>query len=69
MKKPSELRVLTLEELRQEEINLRKELFNLRVQKVTGEISNPIRLRQVKRGIARVLTIQSEKLRNANKRE
>lgn len=63
MKKPSELRTLTFEELKQKEIDLRKELFNLRFQKVTGEIENPMRIRKVKRGIARVLTITSEKLR------
>ncbi len=63
MKKPSELRTLTFEELKQKEIDLRKELFNLRFQKVTGEIENPMRIRDVKRGIARVLTITSEKLR------
>ncbi len=61
MKKPSELRSLTLEELRQEETNLRKELFNLRFQKVTGEIENPMRLGQVRKGIARVLTVMTEK--------
>jgi large subunit ribosomal protein L29 len=61
MKKPSEFRELTLEELREEERRLRKELFNLRFQKVTGEIENPMRIRQVKREIARVLTIMKEK--------
>lgn len=61
MKKPFELRNLTLEELKQEEKNLRKELFNLRFQKVTGEIENPMRIRQVRKDIARVLTIMTEK--------
>jgi len=65
MKKPSELMELTLKELKQEEGNLRKELFNLRFQKVTGEIENPMRIREVKRQIARVLTIISGKGRNA----
>ncbi|MEF9475149.1 MAG: 50S ribosomal protein L29 [Candidatus Mariimomonas ferrooxydans] len=63
MKKPSELRALTIEELRQEEINLRKELFNLRFQKTTGEIENPMMIKQVRREIARVLTVVSEKLK------
>jgi len=61
MKKASELRKLTLEELGQEKINLMRELFNLRFQKVTGEIENPMRIRQVKKDIARVLTIITEK--------
>jgi large subunit ribosomal protein L29 len=61
MKRPSELRTLTIEELKQEEVNLRKELFNLNFQKVTGEIENPMRIRQVRKDIARVLTIVTEK--------
>jgi large subunit ribosomal protein L29 len=64
MKKPSELRTLTVEELREEEMHLRKELFNLRFQKATGEIENPLRIRQVKRDIARVLTIITEKTKS-----
>lgn len=63
MKKPDELRALTVEELKQEENNLRKELFNLRFQKTTGEIENPMRIRRVRKDIARVLTIMSEKLK------
>jgi large subunit ribosomal protein L29 len=66
LSEPSELRALTLEELRQKEIDLRKELFNLRFQKTTGEIENPMRIKQVRRDIARVLTIISEKLKVKN---
>lgn len=61
MKKPSELRKLTVDELKQEEANLRKELFNLRFQKVTGEIENPMRIKQTRKDIARVLTVITEK--------
>jgi large subunit ribosomal protein L29 len=63
MKRPSELRSLTPEELKQEELNLRKELFNLRFQKTTGEIENPKRMMLVRRELARVLTIITEKLK------
>ncbi|MBI4710142.1 MAG: 50S ribosomal protein L29 [Nitrospirae bacterium] len=63
MKKPSDIRSSTVDELRQEEANLRKELFNLRFQQVTGEIENPMRIRQVRRNIAQVLTVISEKLK------
>ncbi len=66
MKKPSELRKLTADELKQEETNLRKELFNLRFQKVTGEIQNPLRIRQTRKDIARVLTIITEKSKEVN---
>ncbi len=62
MKKPSDLRELTLEELKQEEINFRKELFNLKFQKTTGEIENPKRLKLVRREIAKILTVTTEKL-------
>ncbi|MBI5195423.1 MAG: 50S ribosomal protein L29 [Nitrospirae bacterium] len=63
MKKPSDIRSSTVDELRQEEANLRKELFNLRFQQVTGEIENPMRIRQVRRNIAQVLTVIGEKLK------
>ncbi len=57
MKKASEYREKTIDELRQEEQLLRKELFNLRFQQVTGEIENPLRIRYVRKDIARVLTV------------
>jgi large subunit ribosomal protein L29 len=58
--KSSELRSLTADELVQKESDLRKELFNLRFQLSTGEIENPMRIRTVRKDIARVLTIKSE---------
>lgn len=61
--KPSELIALTIDELGQKEKDLRKELFNLRFQLATGEIENPMRIRTVRKDIARVLTIKSEKLK------
>ncbi len=60
--KPSELRALTMDELKKKEQDLRKELFNLRFQHATGEIENPLRMNAVKKDIARVLTIMTEKL-------
>jgi large subunit ribosomal protein L29 len=61
--KPSEMREITAEELRHKEQDLRKELFNLRFQQATGEIENPMRIRAIKREIARMLTIIAEKSR------
>ncbi len=61
--KPSELRTLTVDELIKKEQDLRKELFNLRFQQATGEIENPMRINAVRKDIARVLTIKSEKLK------
>ncbi len=63
MKKASKFRTMTEEELRQEETDLRKELFNLRFQQVTGEIENPLRIRHIRKDIARVLTVINEKLK------
>jgi len=67
MEKISEFRTKTVDELRQEERDLRKELFNLRFQKVTGEIENPLRIRRVRKNIARVLTVINEKLKAAGR--
>lgn len=64
MIKASEFREKTVDELRQEETDLRKELFNLRFQQVTGEIENPLRIRIVRKDIARVLTVINEKLKS-----
>jgi large subunit ribosomal protein L29 len=61
--KPSELKAMTIDELIQKEKDFRKELFNLRFQQATGEIENPMRIHAVRKDIARVLTIKSEKLK------
>ena len=61
MKNTSEFRTKAVDELRQEEKDMRKELFNLRFQKVTGEIENPLRIRRVRKDIARILTVINEK--------
>ncbi len=59
--KASELRDMSVEELKGKESELRKELFNLRFQQATGEIENPLRIRTVRKDIARVLTVMNEK--------
>ena len=56
-----ELLDLTAEELLQREKQLRKELFNLRFQLVSGRVESPARIRQVRRDIARVKTIYNMK--------
>ena len=58
--KASKLRDMSTPELDQKESDLRKELFNLRFQKATGEIVNPRRIIQLKREIARILTVVGE---------
>ncbi|NOY39766.1 MAG: 50S ribosomal protein L29 [Nitrospirae bacterium] len=59
--KSSDVRNMTAEELLQKEKELRKELFNLRFQQATGEIQNPKRISAVRKDIARILTITTEK--------
>ncbi len=59
--KASELKALTVDELRQKETDLRKELFNLRFRLATGEVENPMRIRATRKDIARVLTALTEK--------
>ncbi len=59
--KASDLRNLTIEELMEKYKELKKELFNLRFQKAVGQLGNPMRIKQVKRDIARIKTIIREK--------
>lgn len=61
--KPSGLKAMTIDELTRKEQDLRKELFNLRFQQATGEIENPMRICAVRKDIARVLTIKTEKIK------
>lgn len=58
--KTEELRSLSLQELIDREDELSKELFNLRFQKATGQIENPMRLRTTRKEIARLKTIINE---------
>ncbi len=55
------MREMTDIELAAELEKMKKELFNLRFQHVTGQLENPVKMREVKRNIARVKTIIREK--------
>ncbi len=59
--KASELRSLSIAELRQKEREIRKELMEMRFQKSIGRLDNPAKYRQLKRDLARVLTVIREK--------
>ncbi|CEO90157.1 MAG TPA: 50S ribosomal protein L29 [Syntrophaceticus sp.] len=61
MKKAKELRELTDEELERELIDLKDELFRLRFQMATGQLDNPLRIREVRRNFARTKTIVRER--------
>lgn len=56
--KASEVRDLTPDQLDDELIKLKKEQFNLRFQKATGQLENTARFRQIRRDIARIKTIR-----------
>lgn len=57
----NKMREMTDVELTAELEKMKKELFNLRFQHVTGQLENPVKMREVKRNIARVKTIIREK--------
>ena len=59
--KASELKALSLDELGGKLADLREELFNLRFQHATGQLDNPMRLGDIRKDIARALTILREK--------
>ncbi|MEA1939281.1 MAG: 50S ribosomal protein L29 [Candidatus Caldatribacteriota bacterium] len=58
--KTKELRDLSIEELEKKLVDFKDELFSLRFQMVTGQLGNPMRIKEVKRDIARVMTILKE---------
>ncbi len=60
--KIGEVKDLTPDQLRDELIKLKREQFNLRFQKATGQLSNTSRVRDVRRSIARIRTVERQKL-------
>ena len=56
----NKIRSMSPEELVAEEGKLKKELFNLRFQHVTGQLENPVQMRELKKDIARVKTVIRE---------
>jgi len=67
--KAAESRAKAVNELKRELLNLKKEQFNLRFQKASGQLENTGRIKQVRRDIARIKTILTEKNRQANGQE
>ncbi|XVE33692.1 50S ribosomal protein L29 [Wukongibacter baidiensis] len=59
--KANKLRDMTSQELSQKLNDFKAELFNLRFQLATGQLENPVRIRNVKKDIARVKTILRER--------
>ena len=58
--KPGDIRSMTLDQLEDEVLKLKKESFNLRFQRATGQLENTVRVRQVRRDIARIKTIAAQ---------
>ena len=58
--KVNEIRDLSPDERSDKIKSLKEELFNLRFQHATGQLENPMRIREVKRSIAQIKTIQRE---------
>lgn len=61
-----ELRAMTVQELRDQETELAERLFSYRLQRVTGQLEKPSKVREAKRDLARVLTVLNEKQREAS---
>jgi large subunit ribosomal protein L29 len=59
--KATDIRQLTDDQVAEELTKARKEQFNLRFQRATGQLQNTARVRQVRRDIARLSTIAAEK--------
>ncbi len=65
--KAKDLRQLTAKELKEKTLGLEEELFNLRFQAKMGQLSNPLRLRIVRKDVALTKTLLTEKKRSETK--
>jgi large subunit ribosomal protein L29 len=63
----SDLKVMSGDQLEQELMNLKKEQFNLRFQRATGQLENTARVRTVRREIARIKSLSVQKRREGTK--
>ena len=66
--KPGDFRAMTVDQLDDEALKLKKERFNLRFQRATGQLENTARVRQVRRDIARIKTIAAQKRAGESRR-
>ena len=63
--KAADVRALSADQLKEELAKLKKEQFNLRFQAATGQLAKPSRVREVRRTIAQIQTLQHERTRSA----
>jgi large subunit ribosomal protein L29 len=61
MMKAKEIRELSVEQLNEKVLELKKDLFNLRLQHATNQLDNPIKIAEVKRDIAKIKTVLRER--------
>ena len=65
----SDLKVMSTDQLQDELLKLKKEQFNLRFQRATGQLENTSRLREARRDIARIKTIAAQKRAGDSKKK
>ena len=65
--KAEEIRQMTADQLDDQLVNLKKEQFNLRFQRASGQLENTSRVREVRRDIARIKTMQAQKRNGQDK--
>ena len=63
--KAEDVRAKSDDELREQILSLKKEAFNLRFQKATGQLDNTARVREVRRSVAQVKSVLNERARSA----
>jgi large subunit ribosomal protein L29 len=59
--KTADIRTMTIDQINDEVLKLKKEQFNLRFQRATGQLENTARVREVRRDIARLKTVAQQK--------
>lgn len=65
--KAADIRIKTADELKDQLVNLKKEALNLRFQKASGQLEATARVREVRRDIARILSVMNEKRQTASR--
>jgi large subunit ribosomal protein L29 len=66
--KAADIRTMTIDQIDDEVLKLKKEQFNLRFQRATGQLENTTRVREVRRDIARLKTVAQQKRHGSAKR-
>jgi large subunit ribosomal protein L29 len=66
--KAADIRTMTIDQIDDEVLKLKKEQFNLRFQRATGQLENTSRVREVRRDIARLKTVAKTKRSSAPKK-